>query len=87
MIFKDDINKRIEIDFGVQSNKAIEILKTAIEKTDYLNTDRIIRCIVFVSKGDLNHLQKTLLLQRMILETSCFGLNMKYYLMASTIKE
>jgi hypothetical protein len=61
MIFKDDINKRIEIDFGVQSKMAIEILKTAIEKTDYLNTDRIVRCIVFVSKGDLNNLQKNII--------------------------
>ena len=60
MIFKDDINKRIEIDFGVQSNMAIEILKTAIEKTEYLKTDRVIRCIIFLSKGDLNELKKNI---------------------------
>ena len=60
MIFKDDIDKRIEIDFGVESNKAIEILKTAIEKTEYLKTDRVIRCIIFLSKGDLNELKKNI---------------------------
>ncbi|NHM01193.1 hypothetical protein [Flavobacterium difficile] len=58
MILKEDIYKRIETDFGTESNKAIEILCHAIEKTDYLNTDRIIRCIVFLSKGNLNDLQK-----------------------------
>lgn len=61
MILKEDIYKRIETDFGTESNKAIEILCHAIEKTDYLNTDRIIRCIVFESKGNLNDLQKNII--------------------------
>lgn len=61
MILKEDINKKIQNDFGIDSNKAIEILNHAIEKTDYLNTDRIIRCIVFLSKGNLNDLQKNII--------------------------
>jgi galactose-1-phosphate uridylyltransferase len=60
MIFKEDIIKRIQTDFGMESNKAIEILNQAIHKTDYLNLDRIIRCIVFESKGNLNDLQKNI---------------------------
>ena len=61
MILKEDINKKIQNDFGIDSKKAIEILNHAIEKTDYLNTDRIIRCIVFESKGNLNDLQKNII--------------------------
>lgn len=60
MIFKEDIKKKIQNDFGVESNKAIEILNLTIEKTDYLNSDRIIRCIVFLSKGNLIDLQKNI---------------------------
>lgn len=61
MIFKEDIIKRIQAEFGLESNKAIEILNHAIQKTDYLNLDRIIRCIVFLSKGNLNDLKKIII--------------------------
>jgi hypothetical protein len=60
MIFKKDIIKRIQTDFGSLANKAIDILNVAIEKTDYLNSNRIIRCIVFESKGNLIDLQKNI---------------------------
>jgi hypothetical protein len=57
MIFKDDIIKRIQIDFGKNSCEANTILIDAINKVDYLNTDRIIRCIIFLAKGDLTDLK------------------------------
>ena len=60
MILKDDINRRIETDFREQSNEVVEILKNAIEKTEHLKTDRIIRCIIFLSKGNLNELLKNI---------------------------
>ena len=58
MIFKEDITKRINEDFAENSHQAIEILKNAIEKTDYLKTDRVIRCIIFLAKGNIDDLNK-----------------------------
>ncbi len=58
MFFKEDIQQRIKHDFNDSADKAIDILGNAILKTDYLKTDRIIRCIVFLANGDLNKLKK-----------------------------
>ena len=58
MKFKDDILKQIELDFNDSADKAIEILSEAISKTDYLKTDRVIRCIIFLAKGDIENLRK-----------------------------
>ena len=58
MTFKEDIIKRIKEDFGDNSIEAIKVLKKSIEKTDYLKTDRVIRCIIFLSKGNLADLKK-----------------------------
>jgi hypothetical protein len=58
MKFKDDIQQQIELDFNDMSAKAIEILGDAISKTDYLKTDRVIRCILFLSNGDIDKLRK-----------------------------
>lgn len=58
MTFKEDITRRINTDFGENSNQAFETLKNAIEKTDYLKTDRVIRCIIFLSKGSIDDLNK-----------------------------
>ena len=58
MTFKEDITRRINTDFGQNSNQAFETLKNAIEKTDYLKTDRVIRCIIFLSKGSIDDLNK-----------------------------
>jgi hypothetical protein len=57
-MFKDDINKRIQIDFGENSTKARTMLINAIDQVSYLNTDRVIRCIIFLAKGDLTDLNK-----------------------------
>lgn len=58
MTFKQDIQQRIKLDFKDSAGKANELLSNAISETDYLKTDRVIRCIVFLAKGDLNMLEK-----------------------------
>lgn len=56
--FKEDISRKINNDFGENSAKASDLIQDAIKNTEYLKTDRIIRCIVFLSKGDLSKLIK-----------------------------
>jgi len=58
MRYKEDIQQRIIHDFQDSSDKAIEILDKAISQTDYLRTDRVIRCIVFLANGDIDKLKK-----------------------------
>jgi hypothetical protein len=58
MIFKTDIIKRIETDFGDKSSDAFKILKNAIEKTEYLNSDRIIRCILYLAEKNIEKLKE-----------------------------
>ncbi|WP_445725609.1 hypothetical protein [Flavobacterium sp.] len=58
MTFKDDIKARIQTDFGENANKATTILIDAINKVEYLKTDRVIRCIIFLAKGNLTDLSK-----------------------------
>lgn len=55
--FKEDIIQRLTLDFDDLADSAIGILQEALAKTDYLKTDRIIRCIIFLSKGDLDKLK------------------------------
>ena len=56
MTFKDDITARIQTDFAENASMATSMLIDAIIKTDYLRSDRIIRCILFLANGDLNNL-------------------------------
>ncbi len=58
MTFKDDIIARINTDFGESANKATTMLSDAIIKVDYLKTDRVIRCIIFLAKGNLTDLDR-----------------------------
>jgi hypothetical protein len=58
MTFTDDINTRIRTDFGDNAIKATTMLIDAINKADYLKTDRVIRCIIFLAKGNLTDLDK-----------------------------
>jgi hypothetical protein len=58
MTFKIDIIDKIKVDFGGNSTEAFEKLEKAIQEVDYLQTDRIIRCIIFLSKGNLTQLDK-----------------------------
>ena len=58
MTFKEDIIRRIQTDFSDKSSEVFETLKNAIENTAYLKTDRVIRCIIFLSKGNINELNR-----------------------------
>jgi len=58
MEFKDDINTRIQTDFGENSIRATKMFIDVIKKVDYLKTDRVIRCIIFLAKGNLKDLSK-----------------------------
>ena len=58
MTFKDDIVKRINIDFGERADEATKMLFDAISKIDYLKTDRVIRCIIYLANGNLTDLNK-----------------------------
>ena len=60
MIATKDILNRIEIDFEENASKALAILDSAILETEYLNQNRIIRCIIFLSKGNLEKLMKNI---------------------------
>ena len=58
MTFKQDIREKIIADFKDSANLASAILIDAILNTDYLKTDRVIRCIIFLSEGDLNKMRR-----------------------------
>lgn len=58
MIKTKDIRDRIESDFGDKASDVFRILEQAISKTDYLNSDRIIRCILFLADKDIKRLEK-----------------------------
>ena len=60
MKFKDDILKKINSDFKEKSDEAIKAINNAIKKADYLNNDRIIRCIIFYRKEIWMNCTKTL---------------------------
>lgn len=53
MIRTEDILERIKIDFGDESEKATKVLNSFTHQSDSLNQDRIVRCIIFLSKGSL----------------------------------
>lgn len=56
----EDILNRIKKDFGQNSNEAIRILQKQLNKYEYLNQDRIIRCIVYLAKGSIPGLNHTI---------------------------
>jgi hypothetical protein len=58
MTLKDDIIARINSDFGENANTAKTKLLDAINQVDYLQTDRVIRCIIFLTKGNLTNIGK-----------------------------
>ncbi len=55
-----DIRERIIADFGDKASDVVKIFDEAISKADYLNHDRIIRCILYLSDKDLNKLKKNI---------------------------
>ena len=57
MIFEDDIADEINADFGERANAAVKILKDEILEKEQLYTNRIIRCIIYLAKGNLTDLE------------------------------
>ena len=60
MVDTFDIRERIRTDFGDKASDVLKIFDEAISKADYLNQDRIIRCIIYLSDKDLNKLKKNI---------------------------
>ena len=51
---------KIESDFGNKASNVFRIFDEAISKTDYLNHNRIIRCILFLAEKDIDKLKKNI---------------------------
>lgn len=60
MVDTIDIRERIKTDFGDNASDVVKIFDEAILKADYLNHNRIIRCILFLSDKDLNKLKENI---------------------------
>lgn len=60
MVDTIDIRERINMDFGDKASDVVRIFDEAISRADYLNQDRIIRCIIYLSDKDLNKLKKNI---------------------------
>ena len=60
MIYPKDIKEKIASDFADKASQAYQILDEAISKTDYLNNNRIIRCIIFLADKDIEKLKKNI---------------------------
>lgn len=58
MLFTKDIEEKVKADFQASSATAFNLLQNAISKADHLQTDRVLRCIVFLAKGNLDELKK-----------------------------
>ncbi len=58
MIDTKDIRDRIESDFAESASEAYTLLNAAILKTEELNNQRIIRCILFLSERNMGKLQQ-----------------------------
>lgn len=60
MKFQTDIENRIQLDFGENSHEAFGILQAAIQKNDFLKTQRVIRCLLFLSEKSIVKLKATI---------------------------
>jgi hypothetical protein len=60
IIRTQDIKARIQSDFGENAIEATNLLEEAISKYEYLNLDRIIRCIVYLSERKIDKLKKSI---------------------------
>jgi hypothetical protein len=55
-----DIREKINADFGDKALDVVRIFDEAISKANYLNQDRTIRCILYLSDKDLNKLKENI---------------------------
>ncbi len=56
MTFKEDITDRIHEDFGERATEVTQILNDVTTENAHLKSDRIIRCLIFLAKGDIEDL-------------------------------
>jgi hypothetical protein len=56
MNFKDDIKARIESDFPGKTDEVLKMIIERFEKTNFLENDRILRCIIFLADKDIEKL-------------------------------
>lgn len=57
MIDTIDIQERIKSDFGARASEVFRIFDEAISRADFLNNNRVIRCIIFLSDKDITNLE------------------------------
>ena len=55
-----DIKDRIKSDFQDSAIEATKALEEALSRYEYLNNERIIRCIIYLSKGKLDKLKMSI---------------------------
>jgi len=55
-----DIFDKINLDFGDKALKAKALLDKAVEEHEYLKTPRTIRCIIYLSNGEIEKLLKNI---------------------------
>jgi len=58
MTHAKDIGDRIKSDFGDKAADIFTIFDEGIAKAEYINHDRIIRCILFLAEKDVDKLKK-----------------------------
>lgn len=58
MKYATDIVERIKSDFGDKAADVINIFDTAIAKTEYISTPRVIRCILFLAERNVEKLNE-----------------------------
>ena len=56
----NDILIQIEFQFDENYKTVLEILETELSKNDFLNSNRIIRCIIFLSKNNVEKLKENI---------------------------
>lgn len=61
MITAKDIQNRIQSDFRENTLEATKILEEAVSKNDYLNHNRIIRCIIYLSEKRIDRLKEAVI--------------------------
>lgn len=58
--FPIDVLKQIKMDFKENADEAQNTISKALEEHDYLKVNRIIRCIIYLAKGNLEELERSL---------------------------
>ncbi len=56
----EDIIEEMKTRFGSEFNSAIKILAEYLEKYNYLDSDRIVRCSIFLTQNRIEHWKSNL---------------------------